>query len=96
MGSPIALAPTIVLSKLYANSMMVFLNDRILYDHGRGDHTASEMVTGALGSMRFATLSGPANAVQERLALEGCNDARGTSSTSGQTAVPPKNNSCPA
>ena len=44
--------------------MMVFLNDRILYGHGRDDHATSEMVTGALGSMRLATLPGPADAAQ--------------------------------
>jgi hypothetical protein len=74
--------------------MMVFLNDRILSGHGRDDHATSEMVTGVLGSMRFATLPGPVDVVQEQLTLEGCNGVRG--SMAGQTAVLPKKHSCPA
>lgn len=88
------MGPTIVLSKLYANSMLVFLNDRIPSGHGRDDHAPSEMMTGALGSMGFATLTGRADTAREQLALEGCNGARG--SMSGRTAVPPEKDSCPA
>ena len=83
-----------VLSKLYANSMMVFLNDRILGGHDSdGQAISLETMTGAFGSMRFGTLPGPADVVQEQV-LEGCNDVRG--STSGQTAVHLKKNSCRA
>ena len=82
LGSPTAWGPVIVLSKLYANSMMVFLNDRIPSGHGRDDRAT-------FGSMHFATLPGLADTAQERL-----NDARG--STPGQTTVPPKKHSCPA
>ena len=93
LGSEAAWGLAIVLSKLYANSMMVFLNDRIPSSHGRDDYTISEMATGARGSMHFATLRGPADAVQEQLVSDGCNDARG--SKPGQTTVPPEKHSCP-
>ena len=89
-----ALGPSIVLSQLYANSMMVFLNDRIPSSHYRDDHVTSEMVTGVLGSMRFATVPGRADAVEEQLALEGCNGVRGH--MSGQTADPSNKHNCPA
>ena len=66
MRSQTAYAPTIGLSKLYANSMMVFLNDRIM--SGRDDCGGQETVTGALGSFRFTTVSGPTDTVaQEQL-----------------------------
>ena len=77
--------PAIVLSKLYANSMMVFLNDRILYSRGRDDQA---MVTDiAMGSIRFATAPlGPADTAQEQLTVdEGCDNAR--SSISGRTSL---------
>ena len=74
---------------------MVFLNDRILYGHdGDGQAISLEMITGSLHPVHLATLPGPADVAQEQLALEGCNGAKG--STSGQTAVPPKERSCPA
>ncbi|KAF8721591.1 hypothetical protein AX14_010272 [Amanita brunnescens Koide BX004] len=80
LGSRAVYGPAIVLSKLYANSMMVFLNDRIPSYHGRDGQIASEMVTGALGSIHFATAPGPADTAQEQLALdEGCNNASCTS-----------------
>ena len=94
VGSDTAWGPAVVLSKLYANSMMVFLNDRIPSGHGHDDHTTSEAVTGALDSMRFARLSGRADTAQEQLALEDCNDARG--SMPEQMAVPSNKHSCPA
>ena len=73
---------------------MVFLNDRILYDHdGDGQAISLETMTGALGSMPFATFPGPAVTAQEQLAWEGCDDGRG--STSGQTVIPPNKHSCP-
>jgi hypothetical protein len=65
--------------------MMVFLNDRILSSHGCDGHVVSEMVAGSLGSIRFATVPGPADTAQEQLALEGSDITR--SSTSGRTAV---------
>ncbi len=37
--------PAILLSKVYANSMMVFLNDRAPALRGRDDHVASDVVT---------------------------------------------------
>ena len=83
------MGPAIVLSKIYANSMMVFLNDRIPYGHdGSGQAISLEMMTGSLHPHHLATLPGPADAAQGQLALEGCNSAR--DNTPGQTAVPPK------
>ena len=64
--------------------MMVFLNDRVPYDQGRDDQPVLEVATGALGSIRFETASGPLDTVHEQLALEGSDN---TSSTSGRTAV---------
>jgi hypothetical protein len=72
----------IVVSKLYANSMMVSLNDRIPSSHGGDGRAVSEMVTGAVGSIHFATAPGPTEPVQEQLALDGYDNAR--SSTSGR------------
>ena len=72
----------IVVSKLYANSMMVSLNDRIPSSHGGNGQAVSEMVTGAVGSIHFATAPGPTEPAQEQLASNGCDSAR--SSTSGQ------------
>ena len=66
MKSSAVYGPAIVLSKLYANSMMVFLNDRMPSGHGREDR-----VTGAISSIRFATIPEPADALQEQLALGG-------------------------
>ncbi|KAF8677811.1 hypothetical protein AX14_004783 [Amanita brunnescens Koide BX004] len=40
-----ALGPAIVLSKLYANSMMVFLNDRIPSSHDHDGHATSNVAT---------------------------------------------------
>ena len=52
------------MSKLYANSMMVFLNDRVMSGHDGGSQsTSSETVTGALDSLRFATGPGPMDTV---------------------------------
>jgi hypothetical protein len=88
----IVYGPAIVLSKLYANSMMVFLNDRTPSGHhGRDNHT-----TVILDSLRFATVAGPTDSAQE-LALEGC-DEGAESNKSARTAVevPVKQNSCPA
>ena len=86
LNSPAAWGPEIVLSMLYANSMMVFLNNRILSGlHGSGDQEESlEMVTEPFGSVRFTTASGPADAAQE-LALDGHDNTR--SSTSGRTVA---------
>jgi hypothetical protein len=92
MRSPAAYGPAIVLSKLYANSVMVVLNDRIPSCNGQA--AAAQMVTRPLGSIRFATVSGPAGTaqeVQEQQALEYRDDAR--SNMSGQMAVEePSNN----
>ena len=73
MRSPGAYAPIICLSKLYANSMMVFLNDRVMSGHDCGGQAISlETMTGALGSFRFATVPGPTDTVaQEQLVSEG-------------------------
>jgi hypothetical protein len=52
------------MSKLYANSMMVFLNDRVMSGHDGGSQsTSSETATGALDSLRFATVPGPMDTV---------------------------------
>jgi hypothetical protein len=77
MWSDTAYAPVICLSKLYANSMMVFLNDRVMSGHDCGSQATSlETVTGALGSFRFATVPGPTDTVaQEQLASEGSDNA---------------------
>ena len=80
--------PAIVLSKLYANSMMVFLNDRILYSRGRDDQAmVTDIAMGPLGSIRFATAPlGQADTAQEQLTVdEGCDNAR--SSISGRTSL---------
>ena len=73
MRSPAAYALTIGLSKLYANSMMVFLNDRVMSGRDCGGQAISlETMTGALGSFRFATTPGPTDTVaQEQLASDG-------------------------
>ena len=65
-GSPVAYGPSIVLSKVYANSMMVFLNDRILSDRSRDGQTMPERanVTVPLSSIHFATTIGPADTAQ--------------------------------
>ena len=91
LGSPTVLGPAIVLSKLYANSMMVFLNDRIPYGHGCNDQ---KVVTGLPGSIRFVSAPKPADAVPKQLSLESCGNA---SSASGRTAVEDssKQHSCP-
>ena len=76
-----------VLSMLYANSMMVFLNNRIMSGlRGSSDEVETlEMVTEPFGSIRFTTASEPAGAVPERLALDS-RDHNTRSSTSGRTA----------
>ena len=64
----------IVLSKLYANSMMVFLNDRIPSGHDFGGQAISlEIMTGGLGSFRFTTVPGPTDmaAQEQQVASEG-------------------------
>ena len=95
MKSSAVYGPAIVLSKLYANSMMVFLNDRVMYGHDRDDHVVSEMVAGTLGSIRFATVAGPVDTAQELALDEGGDSA---SSTSGRTTIEDlsKKNSSPA
>jgi hypothetical protein len=50
-----ALGPAIVLSKLYANSMMVFVNDRIPSGHSRDSRSMSAVV---LDSLHFAPVAG--------------------------------------
>ena len=84
------LGPAIVLSKLYANSMMVFLNDRIPSSHGHDGHAMSNAVT--LGSLHFRTVAGSVDTAQEQPGR--CDDVRGTS---GETAVKdPEQRSYPA
>ena len=58
------LGPAIVLSKLYANSMMVFLNDRIPSSHGQDGHTMSNVVS--LGSLHFRTVAGSVDTAPEQ------------------------------
>ena len=83
LTGPAALGPAIVLSKLYANSMMVLVNDRIPSGHGRDGRTMSGTGTVALGSLHFANVDGSEDTVQEQPAWEGgCDDER--SSTLGQ------------
>lgn len=52
--------------------MMVFLNDRILYDHRRDDQeVVTEIAMGSLGSIHFTTAPmGPADTGQEQLTLD--------------------------
>jgi hypothetical protein len=70
-----ALGPAIVLSKLYANSMMVFVNDRIPSSHGRHGHALSNTVTVPLTSLHFATVVGEEATTQGQPAQEGdCDD----------------------
>ena len=79
-GSPVAYGPSIVLSKVYANSMMVFLNDRI----PRHRRTMPEPVNGTLGSIHFATELGPADTAQ--VTSSGGSDST-RSSMSGRTTI---------
>ena len=73
---------------------MVVLNDRIPSGHhGCNGQVAAQMVTRPLGSIRFATVPGPAGTAQEQQALECCDDAR---STSGHMAVEKPSNSIAA
>ncbi|KAF8734719.1 hypothetical protein AX14_003056 [Amanita brunnescens Koide BX004] len=82
-----ALGPAIVLSKLYANSMMVFVNDRIPSSHGRHGHALSNTVTVPLTLLHFATVVGEEATTQEQPAQEGdCDDEN--SSTSRQMISP--------
>ena len=62
--------PAIVLSKLYANSMMVFLNNRAPARRGPDGHITSDVVTVPLGPLHFETAisAGPA---EEMPFLEG-------------------------
>lgn len=82
-GSPAAYGPAIVLSKLYANSMMVLLNDRIPSGHGYGGQAVAQMVTKPLGSIHFATTPGLADTAQEQIPLEG---ADASSSITGRVS----------
>jgi len=67
--------PPIVLSKLYANSMMVFLNDRAPVRRGLDDHVTSDVVTVPLGSLHFETATGPGtDAAREQPSSEGRDD----------------------
>ena len=84
MKSIAVYGPAIVLSKLYANCMMVFLNDRVMYGHDRDDQVVSEMVAGTLGSIHFATAE-PVETAEE-LALDEGDDSAGRS-TLGRTAI---------
>ena len=59
MTGSAVLGPAIVLSKLYANSMMVFLNDRIPSSHGHDGHAMSNV--GTLGLHHFRTVAGSAD-----------------------------------
>lgn len=66
--------PAILLSKLYANSMMVFLNDRAPARRDRDGHVTSDVVTVPLVSLRFETATGPEDAAQEHSSSEGYGD----------------------
>ena len=66
--------PAILLSKLYANSMMVFLNNRPPARRGRDGHVISDVVTVPLGSLHFETATGLADAAQEQPSSEGRDD----------------------
>ena len=69
----------------YANSTMVFLNNRILPGHGCGGQAISlETMNGSLSSV-LAVAPGLADATQEQLDLEGRVNAG--SSMSGRLAV---------
>ena len=91
--SGLALGPAIALSKLYANSMMVFVNDRIPSGHGRDGRTMTGTV---IGSLHFAAPAGSGYTAQERSTWEGgCDDEM--SSTSGQIVEDSSDQrSCPA
>ena len=65
LKSPAVSGTVIVVSKLYANSMMVFLNDRIPSGHGGDGQAVSEVVTEAVDSIHFATAPGPAEQAQD-------------------------------
>ena len=77
--------PAMVLSKLYANSVMVFLNNRIPPRHACtcNGQAALEMENGPPGSFRSAIARAPADSMPpEQLALE-----RSRTSASGRTVV---------
>ncbi len=56
----------------YANSMMVFLNDRVSSNQGHDSH----VVTVPLSSLHFATVDRPGDIAQEPPSLEGHGDVR--------------------
>ncbi|KAF8350400.1 hypothetical protein F5887DRAFT_1208489 [Amanita rubescens] len=66
--------PAIVLSKLYANSMMVFLNDRAPAFRGLDSNATLDVVTVPFGPLHFETATGPADANQEQPSSEGRDD----------------------
>ncbi|KAF8316029.1 hypothetical protein F5887DRAFT_1228507 [Amanita rubescens] len=66
--------PAIVLSKLYANSMMVFLNDRAPAFRGFDSDATLDVVTVPFGPLHFETATGPADSNQEQPSLEGRDD----------------------
>ncbi|KAF8350401.1 hypothetical protein F5887DRAFT_1278627 [Amanita rubescens] len=67
-------SPAIVLSKLYANSMMVFLNDRAPAFRGLDSSATLDVVTVPFGPLHFETATGPVDANQEQPSLEGRDD----------------------
>ena len=61
------IGPAIVLSKLYANSMMVFVNDRISSKRSQDDHETSDMVTVHVGPPHFARVAGTDSGTEEHV-----------------------------
>jgi hypothetical protein len=62
------IGPAIVLSRLYANSMMVFVNDRISSNRSQDDHFGtSDMATVHVGSLHFARAAGTFSGTEEHV-----------------------------
>ena len=62
------IGPAIILSKLYANSMMVFVNDRISPNRSQDDHFGtSDMVTVHVGSLHFARVAETFSGTEEHV-----------------------------
>lgn len=91
--------PGIVLSKLYANSTMVLLNDRRLSGDCGGQQMSLETITtGEPGSLHVASrVPGFAHTLaQGQLDLEGRGDAKASISTAEDASVRVKQDGCPA
>ncbi|KAK2466643.1 hypothetical protein APHAL10511_000901 [Amanita phalloides] len=83
LGAYVSVGPAIVLSKVYANSMMVLVNDRRPSPRPQDDAERNTTVTVNLSSLRWASTGGIANSTEERCVVN--NETEDNSSA--QTAV---------